>query len=128
MSWGIKIRAFRRNDSERVIQIISDIIANEFIFKQQFDTLDSDILVIEQVYNKSDAVCLSGAESIDYNDIQQQQKIVGTTAVRISTSLLPLLPPPEGWSPPTTTTTTTTNQTQMLAEEHTFSQSEIHDD
>ena len=86
--------------------------------------MDSDILAIEQVYNKSDDVCFWGAESIDYNNIQQQQKIVGTTAVRISTSLLPLLPPPEErQSHPTTTT----NQTHMLAEEHRFSQSEIHD-
>lgn len=81
MSQGIKIRVFQRNDSERVIELISDIIVNEFGFKLEFDTLDSDILAIEEIYNKSDGGCFWVAESIDDNT-QQQQKIVGTTAVR----------------------------------------------
>lgn len=82
MSQGIKIRVFQRNDSERVIELISDIIVNEFGFKLEFDTLDSDILAIEEIYNKSDGGCFWVAESIDDNNTQQQQKIVGTTAVR----------------------------------------------
>jgi ribosomal protein S18 acetylase RimI-like enzyme len=45
--------------------------------------LDSDILAIEEIYNKSDGGCFWVAESIDdYNTKQQQQKIVGTAAVR----------------------------------------------
>ena len=83
MSQGIKIRVFQRNDSQRVIKLISDIIVNEFGFKLEFDTLDSDILAIEEIYNKSDGGCFWVAESIDDNNTQQQQqKIVGTTAVR----------------------------------------------
>jgi GNAT superfamily N-acetyltransferase len=82
LSQGIKIRVFQRNDSERVIELISDIIVNEFGFKLEFDTLDSDILAIEEIYNKSDGGCFWIAESIDDNNTQQQQKIVGTTAVR----------------------------------------------
>jgi GNAT superfamily N-acetyltransferase len=82
LSQGIKIRVFQRNDSERVIELISDIIVNEFGFKLEFDTLDSDILAIEEIYNKSDGGCFWVAESIDDNNTQQQQKIVGTTAVR----------------------------------------------
>lgn len=83
MSQGIKIRVFQRNDSEKVIELISDIIVNEFGFKLEFDTLDSDILAIEEIYNKSDGGCFWVAESIDDNNTQQQQqKIVGTTAVR----------------------------------------------
>ena len=70
------------NDSERVIELISDIIVNEFNFKLEFDTLDSDILAIEEIYNKSDGGCFWVAESVDDNNAQQQQKIVGTTAVR----------------------------------------------
>jgi GNAT superfamily N-acetyltransferase len=81
LSQGIKIRVFHRNDSERVIELISDIIVNEFNFKLEFDTLDSDILAIEEIYNKSDGCCFWVAESIDDNNTQQQ-KIVGTTAVR----------------------------------------------
>jgi GNAT superfamily N-acetyltransferase len=43
--------------------------------------LDSDILAIEEIYNKSDRRCFWVAESIAANKIQRQ-KIVGTTAVR----------------------------------------------
>ena len=82
MSQGIKIRVFQRNDSERVIELISDIIVNEFGFKLEFDTLDSDILAIEEIYNKSDGGCFWVAESIDDDNNPKQQKIVGTTAVR----------------------------------------------
>jgi ribosomal protein S18 acetylase RimI-like enzyme len=82
LSQGIKIRVFHRNDSKRVIELISDIIVNEFNFKLEFNTLDSDILAIEEIYNKSEGCCFWVAESIDDNNRQQQQKIVGTTAVR----------------------------------------------
>jgi GNAT superfamily N-acetyltransferase len=82
LSEGIKIRVFHRNDSERVIELISDIIVNEFNFRLEFNTLDSDILAIEEIYNKSEGCCFWVAESIDDNNRQQQQKIVGTTAVR----------------------------------------------
>jgi GNAT superfamily N-acetyltransferase len=76
---AFKIRAFHRNDSERVIRLISDIIVNEFNFKLDFNTLDSDILDIEENYNKSDGSCFWIAESVDNN---KEQKIVGTIAVR----------------------------------------------
>ena len=81
MSQGIKIRVFQRNDSEKVIELISDIIVNEFNFKLEFDTLDSDILAIEEMYNKSSGGCFWVAESLDDNNTQRE-KIVGTTAVR----------------------------------------------
>jgi ribosomal protein S18 acetylase RimI-like enzyme len=80
---GITIRAFQRNDSEGVIKLISNIIVKEFNFKLEFDTLDSDILAIEEIYNKSDGGCFWVAESLDDdNNNPEQQKIVGTTAVR----------------------------------------------
>ena len=77
---AFKIRAFHRNDSERVIRLISDIIVNEFNFKLDFNILDSDILDIEENYNKSDGSCFWVAESVDNNN--REQKIVGTIAVR----------------------------------------------
>ena len=77
---AFKIRAFHRNDSERVIELISDVIVNEFNFKLEFNTLDSDILDIEENYNKSDGSCFWIAESVDNNN--REQKIVGTIAVR----------------------------------------------
>jgi GNAT superfamily N-acetyltransferase len=76
-----RIRVFQRGDSEEVKEFISDIIVNEFKFKLEFDTLDSDILAIEEIYNKSDRGCFWVADSIDDNNTQRQ-KIVGTTAVR----------------------------------------------
>jgi GNAT superfamily N-acetyltransferase len=81
LSQCIKIRVFQRTDSERVIELISDIIVNEFGFRLEFDYLDSDILAIEETYNKSDGGCFWIAERIDDNNTQQQ-KIVATTAVR----------------------------------------------
>jgi GNAT superfamily N-acetyltransferase len=81
LSQGIRIRVFQRGDSEKVKEFISDIIVNEFKFKLEFDTLDSDILNIEQIYKESVGACFWVAESFDDNNIQRQ-KIVGTTAVR----------------------------------------------
>jgi GNAT superfamily N-acetyltransferase len=81
LSQDIKIRVFHRNDSERVIELISNIIVHEFNFKLEFNALDADILAIEEIYNKSNAGCFwVAAGSIDDNT--QRQKIVGTTAIR----------------------------------------------
>ena len=84
MSHGIKIRVFQKSDYDKVIEFISDIIVNEFKFKLEFDTLDSDILAIHKIYNESNRGCFWVAETIDDSNTQQkqQQKIVGTTAVR----------------------------------------------
>ena len=89
MSQGINIRPFQKSDSDEVIEFISDIIVNEFKFMLEFDTLDSDILAIDESYNKSNGSCFWVAETVvnrdDYSNTQQKQqkqKIIGTTAVR----------------------------------------------
>ena len=85
MSQGINIRPFQESDSDKVIEFISDIIVNEFNFKLEFDTLDSDIIAIDESYNKSNGSCFWVAEIVvndDYSNTQQKQKILGTTAVR----------------------------------------------
>jgi GNAT superfamily N-acetyltransferase len=86
LSQGVKIRLFQKGDSDKVKEFISNIIVNEFKFKLEFDTLDSDILAIDETYNKFNRSCFWVAETIvddDSNTQQkQQQKIVGTTAVR----------------------------------------------
>jgi GNAT superfamily N-acetyltransferase len=83
---GINIRPFQKSDSDKVTEFISDIIVNEFKFKLEFDTLDSDIVAIDESYNKSNGSCFWVAETVvndDYsNTRQQKQKILGTTAVR----------------------------------------------
>ena len=55
----------------------------------EFDTLDSDILAIDESYNKSNGSCFWVAETVvndnDYSNTQekqQKQKIIGTAAVR----------------------------------------------
>ncbi len=53
LSQWSKIRVFQKADSDKVREFISNIIVNEFNFKLEFDTLDSDILAIEEMYNKS---------------------------------------------------------------------------
>lgn len=85
MPHSINIRPFQKNDSDQVIEFISEIIVNEFKFKLEFDTLDSDILAIDENYNKSNGSCFWVAETVinedDYSNAQQKQKILGTTAV-----------------------------------------------
>jgi GNAT superfamily N-acetyltransferase len=85
LSQGINIRPFQKSDSDKVREFISDIIVNEFKFKLEFDTLDSDIFAIDESYNKSNGSCFWVAETVvndDYSNTQQKQKILGTTAVR----------------------------------------------
>ena len=88
MSQGFNIRPFQKSDSDKVIEFISGIIVNEFKFKLEFDTLDSDIVAIDESYNKSNGSCFWIAETVvsdDYSNTHQQkqkQKILGTTAVR----------------------------------------------
>jgi GNAT superfamily N-acetyltransferase len=85
LSQGINIRPFQKSDSDKVIEFISDIIVNEFKFKLEFDTLDSDIFAIDESYNKSNGSCFWVAETVvndDYSNTQQKQKILGTIAVR----------------------------------------------
>ena len=84
MSQGVKVRVFQNGDSDKVKEFISNIIVNEFKFKLEFDTLDSDIIAIDKTYNKSNRGCFWVAETIvnDDSNAQQKQKILGTTAVR----------------------------------------------
>ena len=63
MSHGIKIRVFQKSDFEEVKEFISNIIVNEFKFKLEFDALDSDILAIDESYNKSNGSCFWVAET-----------------------------------------------------------------
>ena len=79
MSKDINIRPFQKSDSDKVIEIISDIILNEFKFKLKFDTLDSDIVAIDESYNKSNGSCFWVAETVvndDSSNTLQKQKIL----------------------------------------------------
>jgi GNAT superfamily N-acetyltransferase len=86
LSRGVKVRAFQKSDYDKVREFILDIIVNEFKFKLEFDTFDSDIFAIEETYSKSNGGCFWVAETnVDDDSATQQkhhQKIVGTTAIR----------------------------------------------
>jgi hypothetical protein len=64
LSQGVKVRVFQKTDTEKVIEFISDIIVNEFKFKLEFYTLDSDLIAIDETYNKSNRCCFWVAETI----------------------------------------------------------------
>ena len=57
MSRDVKVRIFQKSDNDKVKEFISDIIVNEFRFKLEFDTLDSDILAIDETYGISNRGC-----------------------------------------------------------------------
>ena len=77
MSQGISIRPFQKDDSDKVKEFISDIIVNEFKFKLEFDTLDYDILAIDESYNKYNGRCFWVAETVvndDYSNAPNKNK------------------------------------------------------
>ena len=73
---NVEIRLYRKSDSKKVLNLISDIIVNEFKFRLECNHLDSDLMCIEEHYNKLDGGCFWIAEEI----IDKQ--IIGTAAIR----------------------------------------------
>ena len=89
----INIRNYDKGDHNKVIQLVSNIIINEFKFKLELDNLDSDLIHIEEHYNKCIGGCFWVAEinkgdtnigntKINKNDDDNDKIIVGTTAIR----------------------------------------------
>jgi putative acetyltransferase len=73
---NVQIRLFRKSDSKKVLNLISDIIVNEFKFRLEFNGLDSDLIGIEGHYKKSDGECFWVVEeTID-------KQIISTTGIR----------------------------------------------
>ena len=68
------VRVFDSRDSKQVLALVSDIIVNEFGFKLELDGLDSDLLQVEEHYNKDGGGCFWVAEI--------GGQIVGTAGVR----------------------------------------------
>ena len=73
---NVQIRLFCKSDSKKVLNLISDIIVNEFNFRLEIDRLDSDLICIEEHYNKADGGCFWVAEEV----IDKQ--IISTTGIR----------------------------------------------
>jgi hypothetical protein len=74
LSQSVNVRVSQKADSDKVKEFISNIIVNEFKFKLEFDTLDSDMLAIDETYNKFNKGCLWVAETIVDGDSNTQQK------------------------------------------------------
>jgi len=64
------------DDTENVLQLLSDILVNEFKIALDFDNLDSDLMDIKNHYNKDDGGCFWIVEWED------NSKIIGTVAIR----------------------------------------------
>ena len=73
---NVQIRLFRKSDSKKVLNLISDIIVNEFNFRLEIDRLDSDLICIEEHYSKPDGGCFWVAEEIS------DKQIINTTGIR----------------------------------------------
>ena len=71
-----RIREYINEDSEIVLQFLSDILVNEFKIALDFDNLDSDLMDIKNHYNKDDGGCFWIVECKD------NSKIIGTVAIR----------------------------------------------
>ena len=84
MSQLFKVRVFDKGDDyQSVIKLISDVIINEFKFKLEFDSLDSDLLQIEKHYSEADGGSFWVAErSTGNNKNNSHSQIVGTIAIR----------------------------------------------
>ena len=79
MPQSFRVRKLSYDDLETVVSLIGDIVVNEFNIPLQLDGFDSDLLHLNQHYNKDNGGCFWVVEKVDNNDTQ----IVGTAAIRI---------------------------------------------
>ena len=78
MPQSFRVRDLLDNNLETVVNIIADIVVNEFNIQLKLDGLDSDLLNINQHYSKDNGGYFWVVEKVD-NDNNQ---IVGTVAIR----------------------------------------------
>ena len=71
-----QIREYNDDDSKNAYYFLSGILANEFNIILDFQNQDSDLLDINNHYNKDDGGCFWVVEKIDNN------QIIGTVAIR----------------------------------------------
>ena len=76
MSQIYKIREYIENDSKDVFYFLYGLLVNEFNIKLDFDALDSDLLNIQNHYNKDNGGCFWIVE------LEGNNQIIGTVAIR----------------------------------------------
>jgi GNAT superfamily N-acetyltransferase len=75
---SFRVRELSDNNLETVVNLIADIVVNEFNIQLKLDGFDSDLLNISQHYNKDNGGYFWVVEKVDNNNNQ----IVGTVAIR----------------------------------------------
>ncbi len=83
MPQSFRVRELSDNDSEYVVNLIADIVVNEFNIQLKLDGFDSDLLNLCQHYNKDNGGCFWVAKKVDSNNNDNSNnQIVGTAAIR----------------------------------------------
>jgi GNAT superfamily N-acetyltransferase len=86
LTQSFRVRELSDNDLESVVNLIADIVANEFNIQLKLDGFDSDLLNLHQHYNKDNGGCFWVAKKVDNNDnnnnSNSNNQIVGTAAIR----------------------------------------------
>ena len=85
MPQSFRVRELSDNDLESVVNIIADIVVNEFKIQLKLDGFDSDLLNLYQHYNKDNGGCFWVVNKVDNNNnsnSNSNNQIVGTVAIR----------------------------------------------
>lgn len=76
------MRELSDSDLETVVNLITDIVVNEFNIQLMLDGFDSDLPNLYQHYNKDIGGCFWVVEKVDTNNNNNNNQIVGTLAIR----------------------------------------------
>ena len=82
MSQSFRVRELSDNDLESVVNLIADIVVNEFNIQLKLDGFDSDLLNLYQHYNKDNGGCFWVVKKVDNDNNNSNNQIVGTAAIR----------------------------------------------
>ena len=83
MPQSFRVRELSDNDLESVVNLIADIVVNEFKIQLKLDGLDSDLPNLYQHYNKDNGGCFWVVNKVDNNsNSNSNSQIVGTVAIR----------------------------------------------
>lgn len=83
MPQSFRVRELSDNDLESVVNLIADIVVNEFKIQLKLDGFDSDLPNLYQHYNKDNGGCFWVVNKVDNNsNSNSNSQIVGTVAIR----------------------------------------------
>lgn len=86
LSQSFRVTELSDKDLQSVVNLIADIVVNEFNIQLKLDGFDSDLQNLYQHYNKDNGGCFWVAKKVDNNNINSNinsnNQIVGTAAIR----------------------------------------------